>query len=224
MTDLIFMLTRDDRTVDNAREAYEQVRHLPLGLVGFKDVGATPALLRELTQVIQADGRRAVLEVVDPDPDRELAAVRTGLDLGVDVLMGGLHACSTLPLLAGTSVEYLPFPGRVVGHPSKLTGSIEEIVADARVLASWPEVTGLDLLAWRWTDGDGSILASAVVDAVDVPVVVAGSIDSVERVEGVARAGARAFTVGSAAFARRFAEGDLASQLETILSASAAAS
>jgi hypothetical protein len=224
VTELIFMLTRDDRTVANAREAYGQVRHLPLGMVGFKDVGATPAVLRELTHVIQADGRRAVLEVVAPDPNREMAAVRAGLDLGVDMLMGGLHTRSTLPLLAGAGVEYLPFPGQVVGHPSELTGSIDEIVADGRALASRPEVTGLDLLAWRWTDGDGADLTRAVVDAVDVPVVVAGSIDSIERVEAVARSGAWAFTVGSAAFAGRFAEGGLASQLETVLSIPAAPS
>jgi len=218
VSELIFMLTRADRTVENAREAYEQVRHLPLRLVGFKDVGATPAVLRELTEVIQADGRRAALEVVAPDADRELAAVRTGLELGVDLLMGGLHVQRSLPLLAATPVEYLPFPGRVVGHPSELTGSLDDIVADARDLAQRPEVTGLDLLAWRWTGGDGADLARAVVQAVGVPVVVAGSIDSLERVEAVTRSGAWAFTVGSAAFAGRFAAGDLASQLEAILS------
>ena len=53
MSEFIFMLTHNDRTVDNALEVLEQVKDTGLRHIGFKDVGATPEKARELT------GRRA---------------------------------------------------------------------------------------------------------------------------------------------------------------------
>ena len=223
MSELVFMLTRDDRTVPGALAAYRQVRHLPIGHVGFKDVGADVATLRALTAAIKDDGRRAYLEVVAPDRDAELAAVQTGIELGVDVVMGGTHHEPALALLAGTPTAYFPFPGDVRGHPSTLHGPLETIVADARRLAGLPGVTGLDLLALRWLDGDGVALARAVRGAVDVPLVVAGSIDSPARVRAIAATGAWGYTVGSAAFAGQLAPGEnLPAQLRALLDAAPA--
>jgi mannose-6-phosphate isomerase-like protein (cupin superfamily) len=224
MSELVFMLTQHDRTVPDALGALERVRHLPIGHVGFKDVGADPDALRALTAAIHADGRRAYLEVVAPDHDAELAAVAAGIDLGVDVLMGGTHHDEALALLAAaaTPPAYFPFPGDVRGHPSTLHGPLEAIVADARRLAATPGVSGLDLLALRWVDGDGDgvALARAVRAAVDVPLVVAGSIDSPARARAIAGTGAWGLTVGSAAFAGAIAPGGgLAAQLEAVLTA-----
>lgn len=222
MSELVFMLTQHDRTVPDARGAYQQIRHLPVAHVGFKDVGADPDTLRTLTEAIHADGKRAYLEVVAPDRDAELAAIRTGLDLGVDVVMGGTHHDDALALLAGADVAYFPFPGDVRGHPSTLHGPLDVIVADARRLAALPGVSGLDLLALRWADGDGVELARAVREAVDVPLVVAGSIDSRDRARAIAATGAWGYTVGSAAFAGQLATGGgLADQLTTLLAATA---
>jgi mannose-6-phosphate isomerase-like protein (cupin superfamily) len=223
MSELVFMLTRDDRTVPDALAAYQQVRHLAIGHVGFKDVGADRDTLRALTTAIQRDGRRAYLEVVAPDRDTELAAIQTGLELGVDVLMGGTQHDAALALLAGAPLDYFPFPGDVRGHPSTLHGPLDTIVADARRLAALPGVTGLDLLALRWVDGDGVELAQAVREAVDVPLVVAGSIDSPARARAIAATGAWGYTVGSAAFAGTLAPGGgLSDQLQALLRAAPA--
>jgi hypothetical protein len=222
MAELIFMLTRDDRTVPDAFEAYERVRHLPLSYVGFKDVGASPATLAELTHAIQADGRNAVLEIVAPQRRLELAAVHRGLELGVDVVMGGVHTGEALRLLQCTPIRFLPFAGRVTGHPSALRGSVTEIVASAQALAATDGVAGIDLLAWRWRQGDGAQLARAVIAALGAPVVIAGNVDSLHRVRVVNGLGAWAFTVGSAAFAGRFAAGGLAAQLAAIQTAASA--
>lgn len=220
MPELVFMLTRDDRTVADPLAAYDQIRHLPpLRHVGFKDVGADPDQLHALTRVIHDDGRRAYLEVVAPEPDAELAAVRTAVALGVDAVLGTTRHDDALDVLDGTDIGFLPFPGRVTGHPSRLEGSLEEIVAHARGLATHPGVTGLDLLAFRWTGGDGAELARAVCAAVDVPVVVAGSIDTDSRIRSVEAAGAWGFTVGGAAFAGRFAGGDLRDEVAALLTA-----
>ena len=198
MPEFIFMLTRSDLTIADALAVYDkEVRATRLQYVGFKDVGQPIGTLRDLTRHIQEDGRTAVLEIVSEDETSEVASVRTGLDLGVDLIMGGTHHEAVRPLLAGHSVRYLPFPGNVVGHPSILQGPAESIVTSAVSLAQLPGVHGLDLLAYRFK-GDVPGLISSVVGSVDIPVVVAGSIDSIERTVEVCKLGAWGFTIGSA--------------------------
>jgi hypothetical protein len=204
--EFIFMLTKDDQTIPDALDVYEGLRETGLRYVGFKDVGVPTETLRQLTEAIRKDGRTVVLEVVSLSTDDEVRSVRAGLELGVDIVMGGTHPEAVLPLLSGSSVRYLPFPGKVIDHPSVLTGSIEEIADHSRDLTSLPGVHGLDLLAYRHA-GDVPTLMTAVVVASSGPVVVAGSIDSDERIEAVRSSGAWAFTVGGAVFDRSFVPG-----------------
>lgn len=199
VAEFIFMLTRDDATVPDALEVYDQVRDTDLHYVGFKDVGATPALLRELTQRMHGDGREVFLEVVSENADDELRSIAVAVDIGVDVVMGGTHVDEALPLLAESSLRYFPFPGTVVGHPSLLRGSIDEISESARSLTCRQGVAGLDLLAYRY-DGDVPTLTRAVVAASAAPVVAAGSVDSVERIRTLCDVGVWAFTIGGAVF------------------------
>lgn len=217
MLEFIFMLTRDDQTVSDAPEVYEGLRDTKLRYVGFKDVGVPPVTLHRLTEAIRADGRTVVLEVVSLSIEDELRSVRVGLELGVDMIMGGTHPQAVLPLLADSAVRYLPFPGTVIDHPSVLTGSIEEIAEHARELTELPGVHGLDLLAYRHA-GDVPALMRAVVEASRGPVVVAGSIDSDARIDAVRASGAWGFTVGGAVFERCWLpDGSHADQVRHIL-------
>ena len=172
MIEFIFMLTRDDQTVPDALEVYGTLRDTDLRYVGFKDIGLPPARLRELARAMRSDGREVFLEVVSERAEDELRSVQAALDIGVDWLMGGTHAGEALAILdtigpPGTPgrPRYCPFPGRVVGHPSILEGTLEEIAESARELTARPGVDGLDLLAYRW-EGDVPALVRAVVDAV----------------------------------------------------------
>ena len=140
-----------------------------------------------------------MLEVVSESRDDELRAAEAAISLGIEYVLGGTRADEVAPMLASTGVRYFPFPGRVVGHPSRLEGTIAEITADARRLAAVDGVSGLDLLAYRHAD-DPTGVAASVIDGVNVPVVIAGSVGSVERVRDVSALGAWAFTVGSALF------------------------
>jgi 4-hydroxythreonine-4-phosphate dehydrogenase len=90
----------------------------------------------------------------------------------------------------------------------------------ARMLAALSGVKGLNLLAYRFA-GDAKALIKDVVRSVSKPVLVAGSIDTPERVASVIRGGAAAFTVGTAVFDRAFAPGTsgLAGQIEAIQNA-----
>ena len=206
MADFIFMLTHNDQTVPNALEVYDQVRDTGLRCIGFKDVGASVETLQELTRRMQADGREVYLEVVSESIDDELRSLSAAREIGVDVVMGGTHIDEAQPILAGSGLRYYPFPGRVIGHPSLLRGTVEEIAESARQLTSHEYVHGLDLLAYRF-DGDVPALIRAVRAATDKPIVAAGSIDSVERIQLVSRLGVEAFTIGGAVFEARLPGG-----------------
>lgn len=193
------MLTQHDTTVPNALDVYHELRGTRLRWVGFKDIGLPFSDLRRLTESIHADGRSVVLEVVSVDRDSELRSVEGALELGVDLLMGGTHVEDTLRLLDNRPVSYFPFPGRVVGHPSVLEGTIDDITESSRKLTTMAGVAGLDLLAYRFA-GDVPRLIERVVDVSAGPVVVAGSIDSIDRIRVVLSLGAWGFTIGGAIF------------------------
>ncbi|HWA62936.1 MAG TPA: hypothetical protein VG939_16260, partial [Caulobacteraceae bacterium] len=148
------------------------------------------------------------------------SGARLAVDLGADVLMGGTRPEVVAPILAGSGVRYYPFPGEVVGHPSRLAGDVASIAASARALCAHAGVDGLDLLAYRF-EGDVPALMRAVCEeACGKPVVMAGSIDCADRIAAVAEAGAAGFTVGTAAIDAVFPAGPaLADQLAYILAA-----
>ncbi|MCA2412044.1 4-hydroxythreonine-4-phosphate dehydrogenase [Rhizobium leguminosarum] len=197
--DFIFMLTNQDRTVADAAERLQDVLAAGIRHVGFKDIGLPFDKLLSLASAIKAAGATLYLEVVSLDEESEGRSAQAAVELGVDILMGGTRPHVVLPVIAGRNMGYYPFPGKIVGHPSKLEGTIETIVESARHLTAINGVSGLDLLAYRF-GGDVEALMTRVCEAVAKPVVVAGSIDSPERMAAVVRSGAAGLTIGTAAF------------------------
>ncbi|MEM0989904.1 MAG: methylglyoxal synthase [Pseudomonadota bacterium] len=217
----ILMLTENDRTITDARARLEQALEGGVRHIGFKDVGLPLDDLRGLANAIRDAGGRSYLEVVSLDAESEMASAQAAVDLDVDVLLGGTRAAEVTSITRQHPVRYYPFPGKITGHPSVLEGPEGDIVASARTLAALEHVHGLDLLAYRYV-GDVPKLMSA---GVPKPVIVAGSIDSAERVEAAAAAGAQGFTVGTAALAGVFpaeTEG-FAGQVRAILAITARA-
>jgi len=214
----ILMLTENDATVSDAIAQYDGLRDSPVRYVGFKDIGLPIAELKELARRIRADGRKVMLEVVATSRGAELESISASLEIGVDYLLGGRHVEDALQMLRGSPVRYFPFAGRTVGHPTVLEGTIDEIVEDACRIASMPGVHGLDLLAYRFAGGgDPAELTRRVVQAVNVPVIAAGSIDHEARVKAMIGAHTWGFTVGSALFNNAFVDRRLSAQIETLL-------
>ena len=222
--DFIFMLTRSDRTVADAERALDIAVAAGVRHIGFKDVGAPRGVLHRLARRIAEAGATSYLEVVSLDAESEERSAAMAAEIGVRRLLGGCRPDRVLPAIDGAAIEYYPFPGAIVGHPSKLEGAVHEIVASADSHCARPRVAGLDLLAWRWS-GDGAALLAAVCAATRKPVIVAGSITSPARIAAARAAGAAAFTIGTAALDGAFpgAASDLASQLAAIMAATAAA-
>ena len=213
MIEFIFMLTRNDKTIPNAMEVYEEIRDSGLRYVGFKDIGLPPASLASLAAAMRSDGREVFLEVVSEHAADEIRSVKASLEIGVDWLLGGTHPDEALAVLdeigppgSPGRPKYCPFPGRVVGHPSVLEGTIDEIADSARQLTARNGIDGLDLLAYRWS-GDVPALVRAVSTAASGPVIAAGSVESGEQINALTAAGAWAFTIGGAIFDHRLPAG-----------------
>jgi NAD(P)H-dependent flavin oxidoreductase YrpB (nitropropane dioxygenase family) len=218
MIEFIFMLTRDDVTLADARQVYASVTGSGVRHVGCKDVGLARAELAALLEDIKAQGAQTHLEVVSETPEATLESARVAAEIRPDYLIGGTLIEPVQEILAGTGVRFFPYVGRIVGHPCLLRGSIDEIVEDARRAAELG-VDGINLLAYRY-DGDVEALVRAVVEASGLPVICAGSVDSVERIQALERAGAWAFTIGTAALDGKLVDGaPLSGQLETALQA-----
>lgn len=220
--DFIFMLTRDDQTIEDCLEVYESVRDVPLKHVGFKDVGVGADTLKRLRDRIKEDGRASYMEVVSTSRDSCLRSAETGARLGIDCLLGGTQVEDILGLLRGTGTHYFPFPGVPIGHPTKLGGTPQRIHDDTRAMVS-AGCAGVDLLAYRATEANPLDLIRAARRATDRTVIVAGSINSPARIRDIAGAGADLFTIGTAALDGSFDPrlGLLSNQLRRILSACA---
>ena len=215
--DFIFMLTRGDRTVVDARSHVATALAAGVRHIGFKDIGVPFDVLQELHDEIKSGGATSYLEVVSLDAASEIKSAQMAVDLEVDFLLGGTRPGAVVPILEGLDILYYPFSGDICGHPGRLEGSVQDICNSATVLAAMNGVDGLDLLAWR-SHHHGADLARSVCEAVDVPVIVAGSMNSPRCVDDVRSAGAAGFTVGTAALDGVFkgAGRALSSQLSSI--------
>lgn len=215
-SELIVMLTHNDVTVKNAQEVFnsckdmEQVKNW-----GFKNVGLPVDEMKALVQSMKDCGKKTFLEVVTYTEEESLKNAMLAVECGFDCLCGTLFYDSVWEYLKDKPITYEPFIGEVYGSPSVLEGSIYEIVAQAKKLEE-KGVKGFDLLAYRYT-GDPEILADNCVKNLDAEVVMAGSIDSEDRLNKVNEINPAAFTMGSALFKKMFVpDGDFRENLEKV--------
>lgn len=212
------MLTRDDRTVNDAREIYASVADSGVHHVGCKDIGLERDQLAGLIEDIRSHGHTSYLEVVSETEEATLQSARVAAEIGPDCLIGGTLIEPVQEIIAGTGIRFFPYIGDVVGHPCLLRGTIDRIADGAR-RAEELGVDGINLLAYRY-DGDVDALVEAVVDATSLPVIAAGSVDSLQRVRDLVDRGAWAFTIGTAVLERKLVpEASVEEQLRCVLEA-----
>jgi len=216
MSKLIFMLTHHDRTVPNAFEVFEEVKDTGVQNVGFKDVGLPFDELKRLADMINSEGLNSFLEVVSETEEACLAAIRQAMKIGVKNVIGVKREYAEKAFKMIHDAKFYPYVGRVIGIPEVLEGGVEEMVNDAKRFEEMG-VDGINLLAYRYT-GDPEKLMKEVIESVDIPVIVAGSINSFDRIERVVSAGASLYTIGSAIFERKFVPGgSISDQIKAIL-------
>ena len=210
---LIVMLTHNDLTIENAEEVFEQCRSSRARYWGMKEKPLPLPRMKALYARMKECGMTTALEVVAYDEAAGLEGARLAAECGCDILMGTKFHDSIARFCRENNLKYMPFAGTIEGRPSVLSGSIGEIVAEAREIVArgaW----GIDLLGYRYT-GDAVALNKAVAAGVDAPVCIAGSIDSFSRLDEVKASGAEAFTIGSAFFDGKFG-GSVARQIDIV--------
>ena len=223
--DFIFMLTRNDQTVEDCLEVLDAVAGLGIGHLGFKDIGVELETLKTLNRAIKAAGAVSYMEVVSTTPEACLRSAEAAVEIGVDRLLGGTDAAAILEVLAGSGIGFYPFPGLPIGHPTLLGGAPEQIAEHCRDYMAMG-CAGVDLLAFRAIDAEPLELVAAAREALGQgpeagALICAGSVDSPERIRPLKAAGVDAFTIGSAAFDGSFSPNKvlLRSQLCDILAA-----
>jgi hypothetical protein len=218
--DFIFMLTRRDRTIDDAEDLVDAVADLGVRHIGFKDVGVAKPVLERVVARIRARAAVCYLEVVSTTSESVAESLAAGRALGVDRILGGTD-CDAAERALGGLDRYFPFPGRPSGHPTRLGGTPADIERDAKAACA-RGCAGVDLLAYRATDADPLALVRAARRGLgERPLIVAGSVQSAAQIHALAAAGADAFTIGSAVFDGTFSptKGSLRGQILDILDA-----
>ena len=135
----IFMLTRNDRTVEDAAAQLQTALALGVRHIGFKDIGLPIVQLKALNGAIKAGGATSYLEVVSLDRDSEIASAKAALEIGVDVLLGGTRAEDVLPAIAGTASSTAPSPAGSWATPASWKAALTRSSPARR---RWPLATG----------------------------------------------------------------------------------
>ena len=84
------MLTRHDRTVEDAEELVDSACDLGVSHIGFKDVGVPRRTLERVVSRLKARGATTYLEVVSTTPEAVATSLAVGASLGVDCVLGGV--------------------------------------------------------------------------------------------------------------------------------------
>ncbi len=210
---LIVMLTQNDRTVPNACEIFEQCKDAKAKYWGLKEGTLSLDEMKILYSYMKECGKTTVLEVVSYTEDECIEGAKVAVECGCDILMGTLYFDSVNELCKQNNLKYMPFIGKVSERPSVLDGSIDEIIAEANTYLE-KGICGFDLLGYRYT-GDSSLLNQKFVSNMSVPVCIAGSVDSYEKLDEIKNLSAWAFTIGSAFFENKF-DGTFSEQINKV--------
>jgi hypothetical protein len=213
---LITMLTYNDETVQEAYEVFKQSADIPCEFWGFKDIGLPLNKMKKLVTEMKTAGKTTFLEIVSLSEKECLDGAKVAVDCQFDYLMGTVFYSSVFEYLKNKDIKFLPFCGKVSGHPSVVEGTIREVVEDGKKLALIG-VDGVDLLAYRFV-GDPEQLSREFISAVNLPVVIAGSIESFDRLDIIKDLNPWAFTIGTAFFDKKFVPGaSFSEQIQVVL-------
>lgn len=212
--ELIVMLTHNDKTVSNAIEVFEQCMNTPAKYWGFKEAGIPIGEMKTLCKMMKDAGKTTFLEVVEYTEKECFAGAEMAVECGFDVLMGTMYFESINNYIKDNGIKYMPFIGKIENRPSILKGSIDEIIAEGDSLIK-EGIYGIDLLGYRYV-GDAVELNRRAVSEIDLPICLAGSVSSYQRLDEVKAANPWAYTIGSAFFENKF-DGSFAEQIDKVI-------
>jgi hypothetical protein len=214
---LVVMLTHNDKTVKDALALFHECKDLPVQYWGFKNVGLSDEEMKELVKAFRDAGKSTVLEVVAHEEKECLQAAQFGIECGFDYLTGTVYHPSVLRLVRESPLKYMPFIGKRPYIPSVMVGSLTEIVAEARELEGHG-VDGITLISFRHKQEEPVNLTREVMRSIDIPIIMAGSINSYSRLDLMKELNPWGFTIGGAFFDKKFVPGgSFREQIEDVL-------
>jgi len=214
---LIVMLTQNDRTVRNAIEVFKECCDLPIDFWGFKNIGIPEPEMRELVTAIKTYGKKSFLEVVTYTEESCAISAKFACENHFDFMIGTTFFPRIWDFLQTTPIQYYPFVGNIYGNPSVMSGNVEDMVKESKVLGT-KGIHGINVLAYRYIDGNPVQLAQELVKQAKMKTIIAGSIDSISRIKEIDTINPWAFTIGGALFTDKFVSGaGFRSNLEKVL-------
>ena len=211
--ELIVMLTHNDLTVTDAYEIFDQCKKSKAKFWGFKEEPLPLEQMQKLFAYMKDCGKTTFLEVVSYSEKECLEGARKAVACNCDFLMGTTFFDSVNDFCRENHLNYLPFVGKITGRPSVLEGSLEEMINEANAYIA-KGVYGIDLLGYRYT-GDAVLLNREFVKNMKVPVCIAGSVNSYERLQEIKAVSPWAFTIGGAFFENKF-DGTMKEQIDKV--------
>ena len=199
------MLTHHDVTIPNALDVFQGIKNTGIQDIGFKDIGIPFNESKKLVTAIKKEGIHVYFEVVSTSKDDTIQSARQAAELGVDYIIGGNYFEEVFAIAREGNIHYYPYVGEIFGRPCSLGGTIDEIFKQAREYQN-RGVDGLNLLAYRY-NGNPDRLIGSVKAAVALPLIIAGSVDSPEKIKFLTSLNISAFTVGTALFEKQFLPG-----------------
>ena len=211
--ELIVMLTHNDLTVTDACEIFDQCKKSKAKFWGFKEEPLPLEQMQKLFAYMKDCGKTTFLEVVSYSEKECLEGARKAVACNCDFLMGTTFFDSVNDFCRTNHLNYLPFVGKITGRPSVLEGTLEEMINEANACIA-KGVYGIDLLGYRYT-GDAALLNREFVKNMEVPVCIAGSVNSYERLQEIKAVAPWAFTIGGAFFENKFG-GTMKEQIDKV--------
>ena len=108
--------------------------------------------------------------------------------------------------LRQNDIKYSPFCGKRRNIPGVMVGTKAEIIAEGIQLQE-NGVNGINFIPFRHKEEDPIILTREFMANVNLPIIIAGSIDSYARLNLMKEIDPWGFTIGSAFFNGNFAPG-----------------
>lgn len=211
---LIVMLTHNDKTVLNAYDIFEKCKNSKAKFWGFKEEPLPLDEMKRLYSYMKSMGKTTFLEVIAYDEQNGLKGAEMAVECGVDILMGTVFYDSINNFCKENNLKYMPFVGRVSERPSILEGDIDDMIQEANIYIS-KGAYGIDLLGYRYISGNPIELNKKIVEKINAPVCIAGSINSYQRLDEIKEANPWSFTIGGAFFENKFGE-DFEKQINSV--------
>ena len=211
---LIVMLTHNDKTVLNAYDIFEKCKNSKAKFWGFKEEPLPLDEMKRLYSYMKSMGKTTFLEVIAYDEQNGLKGAEMAVECGVDILMGTVFYDSINNFCKENNLKYMPFVGRVSERPSILEGDIDDMIQEANIYIS-KGAYGIDLLGYRYISGNPIELNKKIVEKINAPVCIAGSINTYKRLDEIKEANPWSFTIGGAFFENKFGE-DFEKQINNV--------